>query len=147
MAIAGKSDKILGLRATSFTFLKITVTKLRIEQLMLEQVQYITNEQGERVGVLLNIEVYQRLVNPLTADSECLTGLNKDELQALANSKLAPSFQAALNHLLTQNAESELSANELAELEDLLAEIDQLTLLKTRARYTLTRLQELAAVL
>ncbi len=127
--------------------MKITVTKLRIEKLMSEQVQYITNEQGERVGVLLNIEVYQRLVNPLTADSECLAGLNKDELQALANSKLAPGFQEVLNHLLTQNAESELSANELAELEDLLAQIDQLTLLKTRARYTLTRLQELAAVL
>jgi len=41
MAIAGKSDKILG---TSFTFLKITVTKLRIEKLMSEQVQYITKK-------------------------------------------------------------------------------------------------------
>jgi len=50
MAIAGKSNKILGLRGTSFTFLKITVTKLRIKKLISEQVQYITNKDFYGVG-------------------------------------------------------------------------------------------------
>jgi hypothetical protein len=35
---------------------------------MSEQVHYITNEQGERVNVLLDLEVYNRLANPLALD-------------------------------------------------------------------------------
>jgi hypothetical protein len=38
---------------------------------------------------------------------------------------------------LTQNAEAQLSETEQAELDRLLNDIDQLTILKTRARYTL----------
>ncbi|BAZ79252.1 hypothetical protein PN497_08470 [Sphaerospermopsis kisseleviana CS-549] len=30
---------------------------------MTESVQYITNTQGERIGVLLNMETYQQLTN------------------------------------------------------------------------------------
>lgn len=111
-----------------------------------EHVRYITNEQGERVGVLLDMEAYKQLTNSLTHDSECLGSLSIDELQALADSKLAPSSQVRLNELLTQNAESRLSANEQAELDHLVAQIDQLTVLKTRARYTLNRLKDLDTV-
>ena len=39
---------------------------------MSEQVRYVTNEQGERVGVLLDLEAYNRLANPLLLDEECL---------------------------------------------------------------------------
>jgi len=39
---------------------------------MSEQVHYITNEQGERVGVLLDLDAYNRLANPLALDEECL---------------------------------------------------------------------------
>jgi molybdenum cofactor biosynthesis enzyme MoaA len=111
---------------------------------MSEHVRYITNEQGERVGVLLDMEAYQKLANFLTLDSECLNGLSLDELQALADSKLAPASQARLDELLSENTESRLSADEVAELDHLVAQIDQLTILKTRARYTLNRLQQLA---
>lgn len=107
--------------------------------------QYITNEQGQRVGVLLDIEAYQRLASPLNADSECLRGLSLEELQALAGSQLATASQTRLDELLAQNAESQLSNDEVAELDHLVTQIDQLTILKTRARYTLNRLQELTA--
>jgi hypothetical protein len=113
---------------------------------MSEQVRYITNEQGERVGVLLDLEAYNRLVNPLALDDECLIGLSRDELQALADSKLAPAAQNQLNDLLIQNAESQLSADEVANLDRLLAQVDQLTILKTRARYTLHCLETMVTV-
>lgn len=113
---------------------------------MSEQVRYVTNEQGERVGVLLELEAYNQLANPLALDEECLIGLSRDELQALADSKLAPAAQNQLNDLLVQNAESQLSADEVANLDRLLAQVDQLTILKTRARYTLHCLETLATV-
>jgi molybdenum cofactor biosynthesis enzyme MoaA len=73
----------------------------------------------------------------MSRDSELLVGLSDDELEALADSMLAPSAQARLTELLDRNAESELAADEQVELSRLLARVDQLTILKTRARYTL----------
>ena len=99
--------------------------------------QYVTNEQGERVGVLLDWNTYSRLANPLGLDEECLVGLSVDELKALATCKLALADQTRLDDLVTRNAESLLSTHEVAELDDLLAKADQLTILKTRAKYTL----------
>jgi hypothetical protein len=113
---------------------------------MSEQVRYITNEQGERVGVLLDLEAYHRLANPFALDEECLIGLSREELQALADSLLAPAAQNQLNDMLARNAESQLSADEVANLDRLLAQVDQLTILKTRARYTLHCLETLATV-
>ncbi|MBD2311280.1 hypothetical protein H6G20_06365 [Desertifilum sp. FACHB-1129] len=113
---------------------------------MSEQVRYITNEQGERVGVLLELEAYNRLANPLALDDECLIGLSRDELQALADSKLALAAQNQLNDLLVRNTESQLSVDEIANLDYLLAQVDQLTILKTRARYTLHCLETVATV-
>lgn len=113
---------------------------------MSEQVRYVTNEQGERVGVLVDLEVYNRLTNPLALDAECLTGLSPAELQALAESMLAPAAQACLDDLLARNTQTQLSVDEIAELDRLLAQVDQLTILKTRARYTLKRLEALSKV-
>jgi hypothetical protein len=73
---------------------------------MSETVQYITNQQGERVGVLLDLETYHRLVNGSASDEELLTGLSLEELQALINSQLASTEQTQLSELLTQNAEA-----------------------------------------
>ena len=109
---------------------------------MSEPLQYVTNEQGERVGVLLDLNTYSRLVNPLGLDEECLVGLSVDELNALASCKLAVTDQARLDDLVARNAQSLLCANEIAELDDLLAKADHLTILKTRARYTLKCLDE-----
>jgi len=69
--------------------------------------------------------------------SEVLIGLSVEELEALADSLLAPAAQARLDDLLARRKEKPLSAQEETELDSLLRKIDQLTILKTRARYTL----------
>ena len=64
----------------------------------------------------------------------------------LPQSQLATVSQTRLHQLLALNAESQLSTDEVAELDRLIAQVDQLTILKTRARYTLQRLHELATL-
>ena len=99
--------------------------------------RYITNEQGERIGVLLDLEEYQQLTRLSPPDPELLLGLREAELQALAQSSLAPAEQSRLDNLLARNTDAQLSETEQAELDRLLHHVDQLTILKTRARYTL----------
>lgn len=112
---------------------------------MSEAVQYITNQQGERVGVLLDLETYYRLVNSAASDEEVLTGLSLEELQALANSQLASTEQTQLGELLAQNAEGQPSADTTTTLNRLLTQVDNLNILKTRARYTLRQLYGVSA--
>ena len=107
---------------------------------MSEAVQYVTNQQGERVGVLLDLETYYRLTNSAASDEELLTGLSLEELQALANSQLASVEQTQLGELLTQNAEGQLPDDATSTLDRLLTQVDNLNILKTRARYTLQQL-------
>jgi hypothetical protein len=73
----------------------------------------------------------------MTTDSEILVGLSDGELEALAEGVLAPPAQGRLEELLARNADHRLSADERVELDRLLEQVDQLTVLKTRARYTL----------
>jgi hypothetical protein len=73
----------------------------------------------------------------MDSTSEVLIGLSVEELEALADSLLAPAAQARLDDLLVRKKEKPLSAGEGAELDGLLQKADQLTILKTRARYTL----------
>jgi hypothetical protein len=68
---------------------------------------------------------------------EILTGLSTGELEALADSLLAPSAQARLDELLSRNSQGQLETSEASELDRLLERVDQLTVLKTRAKYTL----------
>ncbi len=70
-------------------------------------------------------------------DPEILVGLSTGELEALSDSLLAPSAQARLDELLARNAEHQLEPSEVSELDRLLERVDQLTALKTRAKYTL----------
>jgi len=70
-----------------------------------------------------------------------LIGLNRDELQALAESYLSPKTQIQLQELLIKNSENDLSHDETETLDKLLAQVDQLNILKTRARYTLNIFQ------
>lgn len=56
---------------------------------MSKLVQYVTNEQGERLGVLLDWNTYARLRKLPDWDEDYLVGLSVDELQALASCKLA----------------------------------------------------------
>lgn len=107
---------------------------------MNSQVQFITNEKGERTGVLLDIEMYHQLVSGKTADSEYLIGLSTGELEALSESKLALNQQARLDELLEKQKSDILLEKEVKELDQLLIYIDQLTILKTRAQYTLRKM-------
>lgn len=75
----------------------------------------------------------------MSYDPDLLPGLSEGALQALADSLLAPSLQIRLDELLVRAKEVRLSLEEAAELDSLLARLDQLTLLRTRARYTLQR--------
>ena len=104
-----------------------------------QTLQYLTNAQGDRLGVVLSWETYTQLFQSLTmqADPEYLIGLSESELQALAHCKLAPSEQQHLDDLLDRQTQNALSPEALQQLDQLLLHIDNLTLLKTRARYTL----------
>jgi hypothetical protein len=103
-------------------------------------IQYITNDRGDPISVVLDINTYTRLTSP--ADENLLLSLGVDELQALAYCKLAIAEQNRIDELIERNIESLLSENEIAELDELLARADQLMILKTRARYTLKYLSE-----
>jgi hypothetical protein len=80
----------------------------------------------------------------VSGNTEILTGLSVEELEALADSLLAPAAQARLDELLTRQKAKLLSADEEQQLDRMLQRVDQLTILKTRARYTLNQ-QRLAA--
>lgn len=94
----------------------------------------------------INLEAKYQLKNPLEKDPECLIGLSRDELEALAESVLSISQQEQLNSLLVKNSEGRLSAQETIILDLTLAQIDKLTILRTRARYTLKKMDALLPV-
>jgi hypothetical protein len=73
----------------------------------------------------------------MSADPELLVGMSIDELEALADTLLAPAAQHRLDDLLARQKEKQLTAGEEQELDRLLQKLNQLTILKTRARYTL----------
>jgi len=73
----------------------------------------------------------------MNRERELLGGLSEDELEALADSVLAPSAQSRLDELLDRNANGQLRPTEQTELDCLLARVDHLTVLKTRAKLTL----------
>ena len=68
---------------------------------------------------------------------EPLSGLNEAELRPLAESMLAPRHARRLKQLLKMNREKKLSRPLKVELDNLLAESDQIALLKAKAHYTL----------
>jgi hypothetical protein len=110
---------------------------------MVQDVRYVTDEAGERVAVLLDLATYHKLT-AARSDSELLTGLSHDELVALAESALSVDAQNQLNDLLSRNTEGALSGDDLATLDRLLSRVDDLNILKARARYTLDHLRPLA---
>ena len=84
-------------------------------------------------------------MNEMNTNSELLLSLSIEELEALADSKLALVAQARLDNLLARRKEKPLSAEDEHELDALLQKADQLTILKTRARYTLSQAKAEAA--
>ena len=103
------------------------------------QVQYLTDEQGQKTAVLLDVMQYRRLVQETPIDPDLLWGMSQSELEALANSRLALDEQARLDMLLNEQKQHPLTDQQNGEIDRLLAQADQLTILKTRARYTLAQ--------
>ena len=100
--------------------------------------RFVTNAQGERVSVILDLETYEQMLASQD-DPEILTGMAEVELTALAESKLAPEAQQQLKRLSEKSGGQTLSKNESEDLARLLEQIDYLNILKARARYTLLR--------
>jgi hypothetical protein len=73
-------------------------------------------------------------------DPRCLFGLSLKELRALSDSKLTVAAQERMSDLLDRNSDGLLSEAEKAELTELVEQAEQLSLLKTRAQYTLHQL-------
>ena len=73
----------------------------------------------------------------MIANSELLVGLSVAELEALADGLLAPAAQQRLDELLSRSKEKNLTASEESALDGLLNKVDQLTILKARAKLTL----------
>ena len=73
----------------------------------------------------------------MNTNPEILVGLTIPELEALADSLLAPAAQHRMDHLLARCKEKQLTSSEEATLDGLLGKVDQLTILKARARFTL----------
>ena len=64
--------------------------------------------------------------------------MNPQELRALAEAVVAPDRQQQLEALLDKNRRGELSPEEQKALDELLTGVDQVALLKARARYTMS---------
>ena len=98
--------------------------------------QYISDENGHTVGVILSYEEYQQWQDPNT-----LPGLSTEDLELLAEGMLSSQYQTRLSELLAKNKSEKLSDTESAELDALLERIDQMNILKARAHYTLQKIQ------
>lgn len=66
-----------------------------------------------------------------------LAGLNEQELHILAKTSLSPPRNKRLKYLLKKNREAKLNQQKSKELDQILAESDQIALLKEKAQYTL----------
>ena len=105
-------------------------------------IQYLVEEDGQRVGVVLKWEDYQKLCATHPVDPDLLVSLSDAELQALADSVLVSRQQERLSDLLRHNRDEGLSADEEGELDRLLERVDLMNILKARAIYTLQQRQK-----
>lgn len=99
--------------------------------------QYIVTEDGKRMGVVLDWETYEQLQAEQRHDPDLLPNLSESELKLLAEGMLSAPHQSRLKELLKRNQTGKISQSELEELNDLLARVDQMNILKARALYTL----------
>lgn len=76
-------------------------------------------------------------------DPDLLSGLSEMELQALSERVLSDEHQDRLHTLLERNRDQALTADEAAELDRYLEQIDALNLLRAQARLTLRHLQHM----
>lgn len=103
--------------------------------------QYITHENGQRVGVVLAWEDFRHIQARLLDDPDLLIGLSEAELSALSEGALSVEHQARLSMLLERNRAQTLTSSEAEELDRYLQQVDSLNILKARARLTLQYLR------
>ena len=104
-------------------------------------VQYIVDDDVQRTAVVIQWEDYLSLRDRLSSDPDLLTGLSEPELRVLAEGLLSPGRQERLSELLERNRKETLSSAEEEELDQLLAHVDSMNILKARALYTLEQNQ------
>lgn len=80
------------------------------------------------------------------ADVLLLTGLSDEELYTLTQIMLPDAQQNRLNQLLHKNHTDPLSADENREIDELLAEVQRISLIKAKAIYTLQQRSQQNAV-
>jgi hypothetical protein len=68
--------------------------------------------------------------------------VSTEGLTALADMALAPKSQSRLNDLLAKNVDGEISSEETKELDLLLAQVDELNLVKARAAAKLHQINQ-----
>jgi prevent-host-death family protein len=153
------------MKATTVRYITATEAKNRFGEVIREAYQeehhLIVQRDGIPVIAIMPVQEYERLVEariPVQDASEAhvikatpshgapsplvpLTGFSEQELTALARAVVAPEHQNQLSRALEKNRNAALSAEERLSLDelldDLVAEIDQVALLKARALYTL----------
>ncbi len=89
----------------------------------------------------LRTVLHSKRPDTIEAELRPLDGMEEAELRVLADIVLAPDCQQELSDLLHKNHEEKLTKDEERRLNTLLAETDQVALLKARALYTLNLYQ------
>ncbi len=101
----------------------------------------------ELVRALLSEIQPDATVNTKTAaDVLLLTGLSNEELYTLTQMMLPDAQQDLLNQLLHKNHTEQLSTDENREIDELLAEVQRISLIKAKAIYTLQQRSKQNAV-
>lgn len=97
-------------------------------------------DQAEVAEALLRNLCFALRSKPTESRGELapLSNMNLQELRALTEAIMAPDRQQQLQALLDKNRLGEVSPEEQETLDQLLAEVDQVALLKARARYTMS---------
>jgi hypothetical protein len=60
--------------------------------------QFLTHEEGKRVGVVLDMATYKALLQSQLKDNSFLRDLSKEQLEALATSQLTSTAQEDLKN-------------------------------------------------
>ncbi len=119
---------------------RMSATTMSLSEVASEAQRLPLDAQLELAETLLRglrLVLHGRRPEIVEAELRPLSGMGEAELRVLANAILAPDYQEELRDLLRKNREGELTKEETRRLDALLADADQVALLKARALYTL----------
>jgi hypothetical protein len=103
----------------------------------MQQPRFVTNREGQKV-VELDVKTYEQLVRS-ASDPLLLRDVTLEQLEALAEGKLSTASQAELSSLIQKEKAGGATPEEIAMLDKLMKQLDQLDMLKARAIYTLQK--------